>query len=68
MVNHIYGDETERHLHDQAIEDISLYYNLPVDHVISTYERELTHISDAARVRIYLPILIRRRIKIIFSR
>ena len=68
MVAHIYGDETERHLHNQAIEDISLYYNLPIDQVMSTYEQELTRMSNDARVRSYLPILIRRRIKVILSR
>lgn len=68
MESHIYADKTEQHLHRQAIEDISLYYNLPIDQVMLTYEQELGLISNAARVRIYLPILIRRRMKIIFNR
>ncbi|GAB6268683.1 hypothetical protein DS62_05015 [Smithella sp. SC_K08D17] len=67
MEAHIYGDKAEKHLHSQAIEDISLYYNLPIDQVMLAYEQELARISNAARVRIYLPILIRRRMKVILK-
>lgn len=64
----LFGDKNEQHLHKQAIEDISEYYKLPTDMVMRAYKQELLHLGVSVPVRCYLPILIRRRVKIVFNR
>jgi len=55
-------------MHHQIIEDLSGYFNLPVDQVAPVYEQELAFLGSVARVRNYLPILVRRRVKVLLSR
>jgi len=64
----ISNDEREQHMHHQIIEDLSGYFNLPMDQVTSAYVRELALLGRAASVRSYLPILVRRRVKVLLSR
>jgi hypothetical protein len=64
----ISNDEMEQHMHHQIIEDLSGYFNLPVDQVVPVYEQELAFLGSVARVRNYLPILVRRRVKVLLSR
>jgi len=64
----ISNDEMERHMHHQIIEDLSGYFNLPIDQVAHAYEQELAFLGSVARVRNYLPILVRRRVKVRLSR
>jgi len=63
----ISNDEREQHMHHQIIEDLSGYFNLPMDQVVPVYEQELALLSSVARVRNYLPILVRRRVKALLS-
>ncbi|MEN6467770.1 MAG: hypothetical protein ABFD45_02295 [Smithella sp.] len=64
----ISNDEMEQHMHRQIIEDLSGYFNLPVDQVAPVYELELAFLGSVASVRNYLPILVRRRVKVLLSR
>lgn len=62
------SEEMEQRIHHQIIEDISIGYHLPLEQVISAYERELALLGAAASVRSYLPILVKRRMKILLTR
>lgn len=62
------SNEMEQHIHHQIIEDISIFYHLPMEQVTSAYERELALLGAAASVRSYLPILVKRRIKVLLAR
>ncbi len=68
MDANISNDEMEQHMHHQIIEDLSGYFNLPMDQVTSAYVRELAFLGHTASVRSYLPILVRRRVKVLLSR
>lgn len=61
-------ENAEKQLHVQAVEDLSGWYGLPVHEVWSVYERELAFLAHDARVRSYLPILVRRRMKKLLDR
>ena len=59
----IYDDDKERALHSGAIQDLSRESGLPEWEIGRIYEQELDKLRRTARVKDYLPVLIRRLVK-----
>lgn len=59
----IYNDDKERALHSGAIQDLSRESGLPEWEIGRIYEQELDKLRRTARVKDYLPVLTRRRVK-----
>lgn len=59
----IYNDDKERALHSGAIHDLSRESGLPEWEIGRIYEQELDKLRRTARVKDYLPVLIRRLVK-----
>ena len=58
-----YGTDAERRLHASAIHMLSLNTGLPEDSVQQIYERELKNLSEHARIRDFLSVLVMRHIR-----
>ena len=56
-------NKTELRKHQQSVENLSAYLDMPRDHIFAVYDQELIRMEQMARVRDYLPILVSRRVK-----
>jgi hypothetical protein len=58
-----YGTDAERRQHSSAIHMLSVNSGLPEDSVQQLYESELKTLTEHARIRDFLPVLVVRRIR-----
>jgi hypothetical protein len=59
----LYDNDKERVLHSGAIQELSRESGLPEWEIGRIYEQELDKLKRTARVKDYLPVLIRRLVK-----
>jgi hypothetical protein len=59
----LYDNEGDRKQHLHAVEMLARDMQTPADRIIVIYERELSKIKTAAKVKDYLTVLVTRRVK-----
>lgn len=68
MTSILYENETEKRHHLNAIQSISREIGTPENEVRPLYEQVLEIYKDSARVKDYLPILVSREVRYIFTK
>jgi HD superfamily phosphohydrolase YqeK len=62
MANVLYDDDKERAAHAGVIHEIAQQSGLPEQEVGQFYEQELARLKQKARVKEFLPVLLRRSV------